>query len=140
MINTATNRAGSSMIFSQTEWTKKQKDYIIAVECVTLNNVLSELGVTSLGALKIDVEGYEYPILKQFFKEAPTSLYPNAVVLEAWGHAIPAIGGSSIELMIQHGYKLVNHIEYNYFFSRVIHHPKAPTDHHLNGITLDAEK
>lgn len=118
MLNTATNRAGSSMVLSQTKYTKKQEEDTIEVECVPITDALSAAGVTKIGALKIDVEGYEYPILYQFLKEAPLCCYPKAVILEAWGHAIPLVGGSPIELMIAHGYKLVNHVEYNYFFLR----------------------
>lgn len=117
MINTSTNRAGNSMVCSQTQYTGKLQDEVIEVQCVTLNDALSEFGINKISALKIDVEGYEYPILNQFFKEAPASLYPRVIILEAFGHAIPLVGGSSIELLVKNGYSLANHIEYNYFFA-----------------------
>lgn len=97
----------------------------IEVQCVTLTDALLEVGVVKLGALKIDVEGYEYPILNQFFNEAPPLLHPKAVILEAFGHAISVVGGSPIELLIMHGYKLVNHIQYNYFFLRESDHSSS---------------
>jgi len=116
MINTSANRAGSSMTYSQTPWTGEKEDTIIEVKCVTLLGALIENGVTRISSLKIDVEGYEYPILNHFFRDAPVSLYPKAIILEAFGHVIPIVGGSSIELLVSRGYSLVNHIEYNYFF------------------------
>tara|TARA_B110000908_G_C10249725_1_gene451139 strand:- start:359 stop:1144 length:786 start_codon:yes stop_codon:yes gene_type:complete len=48
----------------------------------TLLNVLTEQGVSSVSALKIDVEGAEAYILKPFFAEAHKSLWPQIVVIE----------------------------------------------------------
>jgi hypothetical protein len=38
--------------------------------------------VSQVDALKIDVEGFEDRVLTGFFKEAPPSLWPGAVVIE----------------------------------------------------------
>lgn len=115
MINTASNRAGNSMVVSQTPWTKNN-DVKIKVPCKTLVEALSDNKVNSISALKIDVEGYEYQILKKFFSDAPQSLYPKAIVVEAFGYIINLVGGSPIELLITNGYRLINHCGYNYFF------------------------
>lgn len=47
-----------------------------------LQRILGDTGVTRVDALKIDVEGYEDRILTGFFREAPPSLWPRAVVIE----------------------------------------------------------
>lgn len=68
--------------------------------------------------MKIDIEGYEYPVLRRFMGEAPREIWPKALVIEAWGVHIELFGESPIELLIRHGYKLVNHNHRwaNFFF------------------------
>jgi FkbM family methyltransferase len=54
----------------------------IKVPSLRLQRILDEAGVTKLDALKIDIEGFEDRVLTGFFKEAPPSLWPGAVVIE----------------------------------------------------------
>lgn len=54
----------------------------IEVTSLRLMRILDEAGVTRVDALKIDVEGFEDRVLIGFFKEAPLSLWPRAVVIE----------------------------------------------------------
>lgn len=115
MINTASNRAGSSFVVSQTRWTKGDES-TVEVPCKTLFEALTENNVRKICAMKIDIEGYEYPVLRKFFEEAPRELHPKAMVVEAFGHVINLVGGSSIELVIKRGYRLLNHRNFNYFF------------------------
>ncbi len=46
------------------------------------SEILEEASITHVDALKIDVEGFEDRVLTGFFKEAPASLWPGAVVIE----------------------------------------------------------
>lgn len=114
MINTTNNRGGNSMVFSQTPWQKK--DVKMKVPCKTLLGALNANEVHRIGALKIDIEGYEFPVLKRFFEDAPQDLYPKAIVVEAFGHTINRVTGSPIELLIRREYRLINHTSFNYFF------------------------
>jgi hypothetical protein len=52
------------------------------VPSLRLQRILGDAGVSHVDALKIDVEGYEDRVLTGFFKEAPPSLWPRAVVIE----------------------------------------------------------
>jgi FkbM family methyltransferase len=52
------------------------------VPALRLQRILDEAGVSQVDALKIDVEGFEDRVLTGFFKEAPLSLWPRAVVIE----------------------------------------------------------
>jgi FkbM family methyltransferase len=52
------------------------------VPSLRLQRILGDAGVDHVDALKIDVEGYEDRVLTGFFKEAPPSLWPRAVVIE----------------------------------------------------------
>lgn len=54
----------------------------IAVPSRRLQRILEEAAVARVDALKIDVEGYEDRVLTGFFKDAPQSLWPRAVVIE----------------------------------------------------------
>jgi FkbM family methyltransferase len=54
----------------------------IKVPALRLERILDEAGVTKVDALKIDIEGFEDRALMPFFKEAPQTLWPLAVVIE----------------------------------------------------------
>lgn len=54
----------------------------IKVPSLRLTRILDEAGVTRLDSLKIDVEGFEDRVLIDFFRHAPQSLWPRAVVIE----------------------------------------------------------
>ena len=54
----------------------------IRVPALRLQRILDEAGVSQVDALKIDVEGFEDRVLTGFFKQAPPSLWPRAVVIE----------------------------------------------------------
>ena len=54
----------------------------IRVPSLRLQRILDEAGVGQVDALKIDVEGFEDRVLTGFFRDAPSSLWPRAVVIE----------------------------------------------------------
>jgi FkbM family methyltransferase len=114
MMNTGNNRGGNSFVINQTEFCGE--DSRLTVACKTLLDALTENNIHRVGIAKLDVEGFEYPILKSFFSQAPKSIYPRAMVVEAFGENINRVGGSPIELLIKNDYKLVHHSFFNYFF------------------------
>ncbi|MBR0755212.1 FkbM family methyltransferase [Bradyrhizobium jicamae] len=77
MIETDGDNLGASHIVSGTASGKAFK-----VPSLRLQRILDEAGVTQVDALKIDVEGFEDRVLTGFFKDAPESLWPRAVVIE----------------------------------------------------------
>lgn len=54
----------------------------IKVPSLRLTRILAEAGVGQVDSLKIDVEGFEDRVLIPFFRDAPPSLWPRAVVIE----------------------------------------------------------
>jgi len=54
----------------------------IKVPALRLKRILDEADITKVDALKIDIEGFEDRALVPFFKEAPQTLWPRAVVIE----------------------------------------------------------
>ena len=77
MIETDGDNLGASHIV-----TGKAANSAIRVPSLRLQRILGDAGVDHVDALKIDVEGYEDRVLTGFFKDAPLSLWPRAVVIE----------------------------------------------------------
>lgn len=77
MIETDGDNLGASHIVSG-EGTSNA----IRVPSLRLQRILGDAGVSHVDALKIDVEGFEDRVLTGFFKQAPPSLWPRAVVIE----------------------------------------------------------
>jgi FkbM family methyltransferase len=77
MIETDGDNLGASHIVSG-----ERSGNAIKVPSLRLQRILGDAGATRVDALKIDVEGYEDRVLTGFFKDAPSSLWPRAVVIE----------------------------------------------------------
>ena len=77
MIETDGDNLGASHIVSGI-----RSSNAIKVPSLRLQRILGDAGVSDVDALKIDVEGYEDRVLTGFFAEAPSSLWPRAVVIE----------------------------------------------------------
>jgi FkbM family methyltransferase len=54
----------------------------VKVPSLRLQRILEQAGVATADTLKIDVEGFEDRVLTGFFKHAPQTLWPRAVVIE----------------------------------------------------------
>jgi FkbM family methyltransferase len=77
LIETDGDNLGASHIVSG-----KSSGKAIRVPSLRLQRILADAGVTHVDALKIDVEGFEDRVLTGFFRDAPQSLWPRAVVIE----------------------------------------------------------
>src|SRR5262249_51309828 len=77
LIETDGNNLGASHIV-----TGAATAQAIKVPSLRLQRILDEAGVAKVDALKIDIEGFEDRVLTGFFKEAPPSLWPGAIVIE----------------------------------------------------------
>ena len=77
MIETDGDNLGASHIVSG-----ELSGKAIKVPSLRLQRILGNAGAGRVDALKIDVEGYEDRVLTGFFKQAPASLWPGAVVIE----------------------------------------------------------
>jgi FkbM family methyltransferase len=54
----------------------------VRVEARTLLRLLSDAGLSRIDALKIDIEGHEFPVLEAFLRDAPRALWPRFLILE----------------------------------------------------------
>jgi FkbM family methyltransferase len=77
MIETDGGNLGASHIVTGTATASA-----IKVPALRLQRILDEADVTRIDALKIDIEGFEDRALVPFFKQAPQTLWPRAVVIE----------------------------------------------------------
>jgi FkbM family methyltransferase len=68
----------------------------------TLFEILQTAGVSKVDAMKIDIEGFEVPVLESFFKVAPRPIWPRLVIGEIVGE-----GGEPLKkILIAQGYRL----------------------------------
>jgi FkbM family methyltransferase len=77
MIETDGDNLGASHIVSG-----ESSGNAIRVPSLRLQRILDDAAVNRVETLKIDVEGFEDRVLTGFFKQAPPSLWPRAVVIE----------------------------------------------------------
>jgi FkbM family methyltransferase len=77
LIETDGDNLGASHIVSG-----EPTGHAIRVPSLRLQRILGDAGVDHVDALKIDVEGFEDRVLTGFFRDAPPSLWPRAVVIE----------------------------------------------------------
>lgn len=77
----------------------------VEVEMVSLNEFVRREGVTSIDAMKIDVEGHETTILGHFFDHAPREVYPRLLICETLD---PRQSDDPLRTLIENaGYRLV---------------------------------
>jgi hypothetical protein len=82
------------------------------IPVVPLEDILNAEGVSQIGALKIDIEGYEYRALQPFFKHCSKELWPKRISIEHLGDK------SDIEtLLIDIGYNFRGKTRSNAFYS-----------------------
>jgi FkbM family methyltransferase len=116
LINDGGNRSASSLLLDQRGYTKKSINSTITVTEAPLLDIIRNSEISKVDCMKLDIEGYEYPVLTKFFQDADKSIWPDSLIVEAHGNTINISGGSPINLIYNHGYTLVDHDEYNYMF------------------------
>ena len=113
MLNVAGNRGGSSMLIDQRPFTGLAENVTLPVRVRTLASIIDEY-VEESWMMKMDIEGMEFPVLASFFEESDPAHWPDYVIVEAFGHVIPHVGGSPLELMINRGFTLEDHDSSNF--------------------------
>lgn len=84
-------------------------------EVVPLEELCRRNGIERIDALKIDIEGYDYPALEAFFASGRTGLYPEMIIAEVGRKkADPPL----IRLCAENGYKLLERTHLNAIMTR----------------------
>jgi FkbM family methyltransferase len=97
-LNTNGNRAANSFLFTSSE--------TIEVPCQPLYTILLEQGIAQIAGAKLDIEGFEYRTLRQFFSDATPALWPRFIIIERNPAWVSAAGGDSIALLQTQGYRI----------------------------------
>jgi len=107
-INKTGNRGGNSFTYSGNE--------SVDVQCESLSKIVHNLDIKSIKLLKIDIEGFEYRVLKEFFENVTETLYPNYIIIE---HLHSQEYENPIELLLNHRYKVIKSNKYNSFLEYI---------------------
>jgi FkbM family methyltransferase len=62
--------------------TRQNAAHAIRVPSLRLHRILDDAGLNHVHALKIDIEGFEDRVMIPFFRQAPESMWPRAIVIE----------------------------------------------------------
>lgn len=103
--NSDTNSGGHSFINKQSTGEE--------VQCKALKDILEIQDIKSVKIMKIDVEGFEYKILKHFLENSEKSLYPKFIITEFFESEVINTSGNQIELLETYGYKQIKKTTYN---------------------------
>ncbi len=94
------NRGGGSFLSQSNEAS-------ILVKCITLTGLLSHYPeISCIKAAKLDLEGFEYRVLKCFFREQPQTLWPKVLLVERSDELLTMSGGDVNALLAGKGYRL----------------------------------
>ncbi len=77
-----------------------------SVKCYPLANILHRYNITSIRGAKIDIEGYEYRVLKEFFSSTKKEFYPEFIIVEYIDFMKELAGGSTLDLLLDRGYQI----------------------------------
>ncbi|OYQ33558.1 hypothetical protein CHU95_14325 [Niveispirillum lacus] len=80
-----------------------------------LVDVLTEIGITQIDVLKIDIEGSEDKALLPFFDQAPESLWPRVIIIE---RSEESWTGDLLGRLKQAGYRAFGNSKMNWLFER----------------------
>ena len=121
MLNTVGNRGGSSVCIDQREWTRKKENITTTAKGLTLFEIVKKFAPykSFKWCCKLDIEGYEYPVLKKFLSDSTKEFLPEAFVIEWTGRSIAGESDhTSIDLLLDNGYKLVGKEGPNYLLKK----------------------
>lgn len=104
------NRGGSSFISGI------ESNQTITVHCYPLLDILNECGIEKITCMKLDIEGFEFKVLKHFFENAESKLFPKYIISEFVNEA--ETSGSQLELLEANGYSVVAKSVYNLILER----------------------
>lgn len=88
------------------------------VEVVPLQEICARNRIDRIDAMKVDLEGYDYPVLDTFFANTPAALWPNLIVVEAGKAPNPPV----VALCVNNGYRLQERTKLNAVLRRQTTH------------------
>lgn len=104
--DTGGNRGGNSFLSNSPDG--------VSVQCKTLADVLLSEGIQKVDGAKMDIEGFEFRVLQQFFAEGKSHLRPGFLIIEINPSFEKKINEATLTLLAQNGYGLTQVSELNY--------------------------
>lgn len=98
-LNTTGNRGGNTLLGDGGEG--------IEVRSRPLAAILRDLGVGAVSAMKLDVEGMEFRVLRRFLEDTEETSWPALVILEHRPEWVARAGGNAVSLLLSRGYREV---------------------------------
>lgn len=95
-ISTTGNTSGNSFLSTSSKR--------IDIQCQPLLDIVQNQNCQKINFLKIDIEGFEFRVFKQFFSTAPKSIFPEWILVEDNPTLVQE--GNAIDLLLAHGYLL----------------------------------
>ena len=86
-----------------------------SIRCIPLLEFLVNEKVTTITALKLDIEGMEHPVLKAFLRDADRSLWPAHVIVET--NRLKGDARDPVEVLREHGYQIKGRASLNTMLS-----------------------
>ncbi len=96
---------------------RESDENTVCVQCRPLLHVLLDAGIERVHAAKVDLEGFEFRVLRSFFETADRSLWPELLIVERNRERISAAGGDVNQVIAERGYSLLSWHEDNYVWS-----------------------
>ena len=93
----------NSLLFDEL---RPQESSSTSVECYPLADILHRCDISVIRGAKIDIEGYEYKVLKHFFSHTKKEFYPDFIIVEYISFMKELAGGSTIDLLLDQGYRI----------------------------------
>jgi FkbM family methyltransferase len=109
-LNVTGNRAGNSFL-------SMNEDHV-DVPCSPLAALLRKHGINRVQGAKFDIEGFEFRVLHQFFRDIDDSLRPDFMIVEQHSELVERAGGNVIELLESEGYRMERVLKPNYLMRR----------------------
>jgi FkbM family methyltransferase len=109
-LNTTGNRGGNSFLSTSSD--------SVSVQCKTLTDVLLSEKVEKVDGAKMDIEGFEFKVLNQFFQDGMKNLFPRFLIIEINPAFEKRAGGDVQTLLEKNGYRLSQMNELNYLAVR----------------------
>ena len=109
MLNNDGN-AGAHSFYKQSDPSSTLRQEIL---CQPLSEIIDITKKAKL--MKLDVEGFEWRVLFQFFKDVPNFLWPDFILLEDDPRHRE---DDAVSLVVGHGYHIINRFDYNVFLAR----------------------
>ncbi len=97
-LNVTGNRAGNSFL-------SINEDHV-DVPCSPLAALLRKYRINRVQGTKFDIEGFEFRVLDQFFRDANDSLRPDFMIIEQHSELVEKAGGNVIKLLENEGYRM----------------------------------